>query len=71
MPLKPYKTLEEVPLQSRRIEGYPLTLDQINAIREAAETSEQPFAIAFDDAREAFKRTHSVQNDHWIKTKES
>ena len=44
MPLKPYKTLEEVPLQSRRIEGYPLTLDQINAIREAVTFATAPFS---------------------------
>ncbi len=63
-----YQSIHQVPKRWRTIQGTPLSLAQIEAIVTAAEGGEQPFAVAFGEAKRRFVQRHSVVDGQWVKT---
>ena len=61
-----YKSIHEVPKAWRRLDGWPLSLDQINTIVDQANESDEGFSVALGNAKGAFKKTHNVVNGIWL-----
>ena len=62
-----FKSIHEVAPSHRHLAGYPLSLDQVNEIDEAANNSSETFPVAIHQAREFFKRNHEVLKGMWVK----
>jgi hypothetical protein len=68
----PYDSLKDAPENMKKLDGVPLTLEQVNQIVKVADgigvTKEKNgYAIAKDQ----FKKTHKVENGHWVRKEKS
>jgi hypothetical protein len=68
----PYDSLKDAPENMKKLDGIPLTLEQVNQIAKVADgigvTKEKNgYAIAKDQ----FKKTHKVENGHWVRKEKS
>jgi len=61
-----YKSIHEVPKAWRSLDGWPLSLDQINEIVGQANESKAVFAVALGEAKGRFKETHTVKDGLWV-----
>ena len=64
-----YQSIHEVPRAWRRLSGTPLSLDQIEALLDEAETADAEFAVAFGQAKRDFVESHTVRNGQWVAKK--
>lgn len=66
----PYKSMEDVPANIKKLNGVPLTLAQANKIAEVADAItdvDNPWAVAIAQ----FKKGHRVKGAHWEKREKS
>jgi hypothetical protein len=68
----PYDSLKDAPENMKKLDGVPLTLEQVNQIVKVADAigvdkEKNGYAIAKDQ----FKKTHRVENGHWVKKEKS
>lgn len=64
-----FATIHDVPQGLRYVGGYPLTLEQINEIVDAAQASSTgptDFAVCLGQAKGAFMQAHSVIDSVWV-----
>ena len=62
-----YTSINQVNPRHRHMSGQPLSLDYINQIDQAANSSSEPFCDAFYAARQAFAASHSYTDGVWSK----
>ena len=65
-----YESIHDVPRGFLRINGAPLTLDQINAliteVEEASQEDGSDFAKNLGLAKQRFRDSHDMVEGHWV-----
>ena len=61
-----FKSIHEIPKTLRRIGGTQLSIDQIEALLDEADSSELPNGAALAQAKRDFMTRHTPVGGHWV-----